>query len=218
MDLTESYLRAVPSPILDRYDWVETRNAAAVMASTSPAEFADVLDVLDTFSVDTQRDLIDPGKNQTQAAAMLNGWFRDRGWREGSYILNITSKLRLMPYRKAGERRALESETDVDAESYKIDNLKERVAVDVEWHAKDGNLDRDIAAYRALYDSGIIDAACIITVNQGEMKAWAQQVNPGSTKFATSTTTNIEKTEPRLRRGDGGGCPILVVGICQRTV
>ena len=81
-----------------------------------------------------------------------------------------------------------------------------------------GNLDRDISAYRALYDAGIIEAAAIITVAQAEMKEWAQEVTPGTTKFATSTTTNIDKAVPRLRRGDGGGCPIVVVGIGRNTV
>lgn len=45
-----------------------------------------------------------------------------------------------------------------ESESYLIDNVKDRVALDIEWHAKDGNLDRDLAAYRAFYDTGLIDA------------------------------------------------------------
>jgi hypothetical protein len=35
--------------------------------------------------------------------------------------------------------------------------------------------------------------------------------------LATSTTTNTVKLVPRLTRGDSGGCPILVVAICERT-
>jgi hypothetical protein len=218
MDLTTSYEAAVPPEVRARYAWAETRNAAAVIASTNPIEFADILAVLREFQVDVQRDLIDPGRNESRAAALLNGAFRERGWREGSYKVTLSSRLTLRPYRKAGEKDALTSDTEVDATSYKIDNLKGKVAVDVEWHAKDGNLDRDISAYRALYDAGIIEAAAIITVAQTEMKDWAQEVTPGTKKFGTSTTTNIEKAVPRLRRGDGGGCPIVVIGIGRRSV
>jgi hypothetical protein len=218
MDLTDSYERVVPPDLRARYAWAETRNALAVMATTSPEEFSDLVAVLEEFRVDVQRDLIDPGRNQTQAAASLNASFRDRGWREGSYRMTVTSALTLQPFKPAGEAEAVTSSTTVDAASYKIDNLRGRVAVDVEWHAKDGNLDRDIAAYRALYDAGIIDAAAIITVKQGEMKEWAQRVNPGSKKFGTTTTTNLEKALPRLRRGDPGGCPVVVIGIGAKTV
>jgi len=92
------------------------------------------------------------------------------------------------------------------------------VALDVEWHAKDGNLDRDLAAYRALYDAGIIDGAVMITMTRADLRALALRGDPATTKFGTSTTTNLTKVLPRLTRGDGGGCPILVVSICARTV
>ena len=53
--------------------------------------------------------------------------------------------------------------SEVASPSYRIDNVKGRVALDVEWHAKDGNLDRDIAAYRALYEAGVVDGAVMVT-------------------------------------------------------
>jgi hypothetical protein len=43
-------------------------------------------------------------------------------------------------------------------------DVKGRVALDVEWHAKDGNLDRDIVAYRALDDAGIMDGAVMVGI------------------------------------------------------
>jgi hypothetical protein len=190
----------------------------AVFASTNPPEFDDLLSVLGSFKIDVQRDLIDPGKNETQAAAQLNGAFRQLGWREGDYLMTYLSRQTLRPYKPAGETKPLVTQTEVDAASYKIDNLKGKVAVDVEWHAKDGNLDRDIAAYRSLYEVGMIEAAAIITVSQSELKAWAKKVDPASTKFATTTTTNIEKAIPRLQRGDAGGCPLVVIGVGNKTV
>ena len=53
--------------------------------------------------------------------------------------------------------------------SYWVDNRKGRVLVDIEWNAKDGNLDRDLAAYRAWHEAGLIDAAMIITKHREDL-------------------------------------------------
>lgn len=81
-----------------------------------------------------------------------------------------------MPYGPAGERDATVIESEVRNEGYKVDNVKGRVALDVEWNAKDGNLDRDVGAYRALYEAGIINGAAIITRTQADLRTSA----PGS--------------------------------------
>ena len=88
----------------------------------------------------------------------------------------------------------------------------------MEWNAKDGNLDRDLAAYRSLYDSGAISMAVMITKVRNELCQLALSLDPTSTKFTTSTTTSLEKVIPRLVRGDAGGSPVLVVAISPKTV
>jgi len=34
--------------------------------------------------------------------------------------------------------------------------------------------------------------------------------------FKTTTTTCLEKLEPRMTRGDAGGCPVLAIAITDR--
>ena len=51
----------------------------------------------------------------------------------------------------------------VRQEGYLVDNYKGRVVLDVEWNAKDGNLDRDLASYRSWHEAGVISAGVIIT-------------------------------------------------------
>lgn len=116
-------------------------------------------------------------------------------------------------------------------EGYLVDNFKGRVALDVEWNAKDGNLDRDLSAYRAWHEAGIISAAVLITQNRVKLKALAerlwkdyQQGLPDSQRTAklpidvgTSTTTNLEKAALRVRRGVMGTCPLLIVAATDRT-
>jgi Restriction endonuclease BglII len=215
MDLTESYRRVFPAEILDRYEVRETRDAAAVIQNTNPAEFEEIVEVLSGFRL-TKEDILQPGGAKGLVATRLDAEFRELGWREGRYDRSIISKLRLMPYRKAGERKAQVQETEVTSEGYKVDNVKGKIALDVEWHAKDGNLDRDVGAYRALYDVGIIAAGVVVTRSYQEIRDLALRL--GRDAFKTTTTTTLDKLEPRMTRGDAGGCPMLALGITSRCM
>lgn len=214
MDLTDSYLQVLPDVVLERYDLREVRNASAVLANTNPTEFQELVAVLRGFAL-TKEDVLSPGKNEGKIAKRLNKAFRDLGWREGQHDTKITSLLKLMPYRPVGERKPVVKETEVLNEGYKVDNVKGGVALDVEWNAKDGNLDRDVSAYRALYDVGIISVGVIMTRTMTDLRELG--VKLGRPKFLdTTTTTNLNKLEPRMTRGDLGGCPLLAVAITAR--
>lgn len=214
MDLTDSYLEAFPPDVLERYDMREVRSAAAVLANTSPREFGDVVEVLRGFAL-IESDVLNPGGNEGQVAKRLNTAFRERGWREGRHDTKITSLLKLMPYKPAGERTATVRETEVTNEGYKVDNVKGGVALDVEWNAKDGNLDRDVSAYRAFYEAGIISTGVVLTRTTTDLRQLGERL--GRPRFlATATTTNLGKLEPRLTRGDAGGCPLLAIAITAR--
>jgi Restriction endonuclease BglII len=214
VDLTDSYLQTLPEEVLERYDLREVRNASAVLANTNPTEFEELVGILRDFVL-TEEDVLSPGKNEGMIAKRLNRAFRDLGWREGRYATKITSLLKLMPHRPAGERKPVIRETEVLNEGYKVDNVKGGVALDVEWNAKDGNLDRDVGAYRSLYDAGIISAGVIVTRTMTDLRELG--VRLGRPKFLdTTTTTNLNKLEPRMTRGDAGGCPLLAVAITAR--
>jgi hypothetical protein len=224
VDLTTSYNQAFGPRVLSRYTFFETRNAAKILAATNPARCADVAAVLDAFALRTD-DLVTAGRNESALAARLNTAFRQRGWRESRVDTVIRLSLVKNPYRPAGETTRATIETEVVNEGYLVDNFVDRVALDVEWNAKDGNLDRDLGAYRSLYDSGLIDAAVMITRTSDELRALGYRLGveagmtPANAKkiLGTTTTTNTDKLVPRLQRGDGGGCPILVAAICEAT-
>jgi len=223
VDLTNSFDTAAGDDLRQRYVLREVRNAAAILKSTNPDRFREIEEVLAAFWVVTS-DFVTKGGQETNLAARLNAAFRDRGWREARVDVNIKLALRKMAYRPAGETQATVVETEVTNEGYKVDNMLDRVALDVEWNAKDGNLDRDIAAYRSLYDAGLIDAAVIVTrtlelrelgrrlgAEAGMSDADAKKI------LSTTTTTNLAKLQPRLERGDAGGCPVFVIAICDNT-
>lgn len=214
MELTSSYEKVIPADIRAKYDWIETRNAAAVLNAADPHAFAEVLAVLADFTL-LATDITVPGKNKSALAMRLDLEFREKGWREAAYDTYIRSVLKTKPYKKAGEKKETEIETLSTSQGYRIDNVKRRTAVDVEWNAKDGNLDRDVGAYRSFYDAGVIDGAVVITRNHASIRALSIQLGRVE-GFKTTTTTNIEKLQDRVSRGDGGGCPILGVGITDR--
>ena len=225
MELTESFLQVIPQDVARRYELRETRNAAAVLSVTNPDEFAELIEALEGFLLRAE-DLVNPGGNESKLAHRLNDQFRSRGWREGRVDTRVTSELHILPYRTAGEATATVRRSEVFNEGYKVDNVKGRVALDVEWNAKDGNLDRDIGAYRALYDAGLIDGAVVLTRTHKDLRQLARDLARRSgvaeedaiKRLQTSTTTNLEKLQPRMTRGDAGGCPLLAVAITARCL
>lgn len=224
MDLTTSYNDVLPVSVLDRYEIREVRNAATILNATNPDPFAEIVQVLDGFEI-TKQDWLTAGGQESKLARRFNENFRALGWREARVDTEIELKLRIMPYRAGGEKQAIVTTTPVRNEGYKVDNFKGRVALDLKWNAKDGNLDRDIGAYRALYEAGFIDVGVIVTRTQADLRELAARVRMGAgfaeekarLMLATTTTTNLDKLVPRLTRGDGGGCPILAIAMSSNT-
>ena len=223
MDLTQSFERCFPRDVLERYRFAETRNAATVFAATNPVAFEQVVDALRSFQLHAA-DLLTPGGQESDLAARANRLFRERGWREARVDTLIQLSLQRTPLREAGETSLPAVVTETRNEGYKVDNFRDRVALDVEWNAKDGNLDRDVSAYRSLYDAALIDVGVLITrtldlrdlgrelgIAAGMPAAQAKRI------LNTTTTTNREKLLPRMTRGDAGGCPLLAIFICSAT-
>ncbi|WP_280214765.1 BglII/BstYI family type II restriction endonuclease [Nocardia cyriacigeorgica] len=219
MDLTNSYEHAFPPEIIERYKMLEVRNAAAVLQASNPDLFDEIVSVLRDFKV-FNADILVPGGNRSQIPIRLDHAFENLGWS----AVRINTEFKLVGKRKLSAvnqhytERFLES--SVANDGFEVDNMKGRVALDVEWNAKDGNLDRDLSAYRALYDVGLIDVAVIITRDHYGIKALAMDdlgSEDAARRLGTTTTTSVEKVQGRLTRGDAGGCPVLVAGITRAT-
>lgn len=207
-----------------RWSFLETSSAAAVLRAVCTEEWRDITEVLSEFSLDPVQWL-KSGGNRGDIARRIDGLFSARGWREIRIDLSTQGIL----LSKVGD--VVERLPPVEQEGYLVDNFKGRVALDVEWNAKDGNLDRDLSAYRAWHEAGVISAAVLITQDRQALKAlaerlWAdyQETLPEELRkaklpidLATSTTTNLEKAALRVRRGVMGTCPLLVVAATQAT-
>lgn len=216
MDLTESYKDVIPDKVLERYAFVEVRNAALILQATNSDEWDDLITVLDEFELD-EETLMAPGGNKSKISKWLDNRLRELGWRETRVDTRISLRALVQPWKPGGEKKPIVRETTVDNEGYKADNVKGRMAIEVEWNAKDGNLDRDIGAARALYEAGLLDGLVIICRNQ-DLREVALEIDPDTSKYDTTTTTSLQKLAPRLTRGSAGGCPVLAIAIGRDTV
>ncbi len=207
-----------------RWTFLETSSAAAVLRAVCPDEWRDITDVLAGFALNPSHWL-KSGGNRGDIAREIDGMFSARGWREIRVDL-VTQGILVS---KGGN--VVDTLAPMTQEGYLVDNFKGRVALDVEWNAKDGNLDRDLSAYRAWHEAGVISAAVLVTQDRLALKQLAerlwgdyQQTLPDDQRnpklpidLATSTTTNLEKAALRVRRGVMGTCPLLVVAATQAT-
>lgn len=226
MFVTKTYDDPIVLPTLVRARWefLETSSAAAVLRSVCPNEWADIVDVLTNFALDPPFWL-KAGGNRGDVAKAIDDMFGARGWNERRVDLHTQGILYAKNNVEVGRLPVVEQE------GYLVDNFKGRVALDVEWNAKDGNLDRDLSAYRAWHEAGVISAAVLITQDRLPLKRLAGELwqthqsslpveerNPKlPIDLKTSTTTNFEKAALRVRRGVMGTCPLLVIAATRAT-
>ena len=232
---TYTYQKVFPQSVIDKYEFLETGSAAQIMSVVDPDAFVDVLDVLERFNLTSQL-LLTKGKNRGPIPRLIDGAFHFRGWIEAR--VDLYKRAFLLPGQNAptvendplGARANSVLVSETYQQGYSVDNVKNRIALDVEWNPKDGNLDRDFSAYRAWHQEGLIDVAILITRIQDDTKKLARSLwdqflqaypiygNMGQpVDYGTTTTANYEKARERVLRGDLGTCPILVVGIGENT-
>lgn len=213
-------------PISARNHWsfMESNSAAAVMQAVCPAEWGDIVEVLSTYRLDPN-SWLKAGGNRGDIAAQIDAEFAKRGWCETRLDLETRGIL----YLKSGEK--LGDLPPVYQEGYLVDNYKNRIVLDVEWNAKDGNLDRDLASYRSWFEAGVISAGVIITKDRPSLlqlarRIWSdyQATIPEHLRSAklpidltTSTVTAFDKARMRMRRGVMGTCPVLIVAATEAT-
>lgn len=194
------------------------------MSAVCPDEWTDIVSVLSSYRLEPQYWL-KAGGNRGDIAEQIDKAFYDKGWRERRLDLSTKGLLFSKDGEKIGEL------PEVYQEGYLVDNFKNRVVLDVEWNAKDGNLDRDLASYRSWYEAGVISAGVIITKDRRPLlelarKLWSdyqdtipeeERVKKLPIDLTTSTVTAFDKAQMRVRRGVMGPCPVLIVAANQST-
>lgn len=185
----------VPQVLRDRFEVHEWRNAAGVLMTACPHEWADICEVLTGFQL-RRSDIATPGGAKSNVSTSIDSRFYERGWEEKKFDTRIKI-----------------DDTERISPTHSIDCFKGRVALEVEWNNKDPFYDRDLNNFRLLFDLRAIDVGVIVT-RCDELQDIFDELGRG--KSYGNSTTHMSKLLPRIEGGGGGGCPVLVFGISRR--
>lgn len=191
-----SNLKLVPEEISERYEVHEWRNALPILIMSHPQEWIDICECLKSFNL-YRSEILKKGGNKSPIARRLDSYLLGKGWVEKQFDTKIS----------------VDGNT-FDAPTHKVDCVKGRVALEVEWSNKDPFYDRDLNNFRLLFDLKAIDVGVIIT-RCSELQEIFDDLGKGSSYG--QSTTHMNKLVPRIDGGGGGGCPILVFGISKRS-
>lgn len=176
------------------------------------------------------------GGNESDIPKLFSTILRPKGWDEtrvqGDLHLKRTRKEQVGTDKK-GKPRFRPREDEIIRprflDGHKIDYVKGRVAFDLEWNSKDQTFDRDLYAFSAFAQCGVVDAAVLVTrgssltpvirkLGPALTKSGEIEVTKDGTPRATAakygaSTTWMGKLLYRLNAGRNGGCPVLAIGI-----
>lgn len=246
---TESVSNADPSDevrkhlsldVLESYEVYSYRHAAAILKTSFPNELQDIEQALRSFCI-TTNDIAKPGGNESDIPKQFSTILRPRQWHEtriqGDLVIRVFEQSEEKSSEGKLKKHKLEEKPPVLLENYidghKIDYVKGRVALDMEWNSKDQTYDRDLYAFRMFHECSIISVAVLITRSEKlndvfdilplrRKDGTIDTNNDGSPKLCKqkygASTTWMGKLLYRLNAGRHGGCPVLVFGITPKAI
>lgn len=188
-------VKLLPTFLRNNYEVHDWKHAAAILSSSYPNEWTEIIDVLTNFRLHRAHILARGGRKSPISSA-LDGELYKRNWSEKSFKTTIVI-----------DDQPRENPT------HKIDCYKNRVALEVQWNNKDEFYDRDLNNFRILFELGAISVGIEIT-RSDELQEIFNQLGKG--KSYGPATTHVSKLLPRIQGGGGGGCPIVVFGITKK--
>ncbi len=234
-DSEDEIQKHINSNVLKLYDVYSYRHAAAIMKTSFPDELHEIEQALLKFKISI-KDIAMPGGNESVIPKLFSSTLRPHSWYEtriqGDLVIRVSEQSEeILPSGKL-KKHKLPEKPEVIVENYidghKIDYVKGRVALDMEWNSKDQTYDRDLYAFRMFHECGIISVASLITrseklnpvfeaiplLKKDGTKEFDKDGNPKlcKQKYGASTTW-MGKLLYRLNAGRHGGCPVLVFGI-----
>lgn len=201
----------LPDAFLDLYEVHNFRHAAEVLATGCPEEFSELIAALSQFRI-TTADILAKGGNESQIPKRLAALLRPLGWFEtrihGDLVVTVETHTN-------DGKEISETRLNDFMDGHKIDFVKNRVAFDLEWNSKDQTFDRDLYAFRAFHEAGVISAAILLTRSEDLNEVFKSlKIMP---KYGASTTW-MGKLLYRMKAGRNGGCPVLVIGITKKLI
>jgi len=201
---------ALPASILRKYETHNVNHAVEILTQAYPSELAELMNALDTFSLQTE-EIIAGGGNESTIPKKISALLRPLNWQEVRISGDLLVKLSYRHSAHPQDEIVISNFID----GHNIDYVKNKIAVDLEWNSKDQTFDRDLFAFRTFHECGIISCGVIITRSE--------RLNPvfaglGVKQKYGASTTWTGKLLPRIRSGRHGGCPLLIIGITPSVI
>lgn len=233
--------KMVPPDLRAKFEVYSYRSAATILKEAHPQEFAELCAALRDFMI-TKTIIRTAGGNESDVPKMFSKSLRPKGWREtiirGDLMVEKITRVEVGVQKNGKPRTERQTETirrEKYLDGHKVDYVKGRVAFDLEWNSKDQTFDRDLYAFSAFAQTGVIDVGVLVTRGGPEMtefikglgQSLTRRGEPEFTKNGTprmvgakygASTTWMGKLLYRLNAGRNGACPVLVFGITPRCV
>lgn len=230
----------MPEDLMDKYEVYSYRSAVTILSEGHREQFQELCEALREFSITTAM-ISTAGGNESDIPKLLSRYLRPKGWAEtviqGDLVVKLTWKAHDGHTKGGKPKFKKDSRTirrDKFLDGHKVDYVKDRVAFDLEWNSKDQTFDRDLYAFSAFAQCGVIDVGVLVTRGSSltpflkslgpalkkdgtPEKKKNGELRPTSDKYGASTTW-MGKLLYRMNAGRNGACPVLVIGITPACV
>lgn len=206
----------LPFDLVDRYEVLNHRHAAEIMATAFPERLKEICEALSQFSL-TTADIRKPGGSQSEITQRFRDLLRPGGWIETRISADLVVREAYGRAAQSDQRGEPVFTKEAFVDGHRIDFVKGRIALDFEWNSKDQTFDRDLFAFRAFYECDAIAVGVLVTRSAELDSVFAALGADVKAKYGASTTW-MGKLKYRLDAGRGGGCPVLALGITPRLV
>jgi hypothetical protein len=177
----------------DKYLVREWGHALAILKNEFKEQFTDMCDVLNSFEL-RKSSIISGGGGKSLVSGYLDSELYSRGWKETGFETSI-----------------IVDGVNSVRPTHKIDCVKGRVALDIEWNNKTEFFDRDLNNFRLLHSLDAISVGVLVIRTTALQK---EVFNPlGIGKKYGASTTHYDKLLPKIEGGGAGGCPLLVIAV-----
>lgn len=182
-----------PNGFQNKYEIIEWGHAVAILKNEFQEQFTDMTDVLSSFEL-RKSSITQGGGGKSKVSGYLDSQLYSKGWEEKSFNTSI-----------------IIDEENHQTPTHKVDCVKGRIALDIEWNNKTEFYDRDLNNFRLLHNLRAISVGVIIT-RSTELQQDVFKPLGIASKYGASTT-HLNKLIPKIEGGGAGGCPLLVVAV-----
>jgi len=177
----------------DKFEVYEWRHAITILKHVFTQEFDEIDEVLSNFEL-RKSSIVAGGGGKSKVSGYIDGELYSRDWTEKQFKTSV----------KVDEEEFI-------TPTHKVDCVKGKIALDIEWNNKTEFYDRDLNNFRLLYNLKAISLGIIVTRTT---RLQTEIFKPlGIAGKYGSSTTHLNKLLPKIDGDSAAGCPLIVFAV-----